>query len=403
MKHKLLPIQLLLGGLLLTACVDKSYDLDEIDYTLATNADLALPLINTSEVKLADFVLPKEGEDGFLDKTAIPGQEGEVIYASTSGSFTTSIPALVDGSVDYTANTPDITIPELPDFLKDNNVHLDLMNPIVIAHVKSDNLPAGCDVLADIEISTPEVTCKVNGLKATGTGTKKLCQYIATSSESYIPAKLLQAGYGDPVLLVPASGSINDLFKDKIPEKFEVKVTKLTASGIGAIPVTGDFDISVDLTLYAPLRIGSTNFRLTYDAIETGWEEEFDEDIRKMEIDRLIIKANLINGLPLWAEVTLNPIDPSGNKINGLSVFTVNAPTGKTSPIEYIVTSTKPGVTIRDFLNGSNGAQQLDGVRIVTTLFAGPESVGQYLTDKSYVRFTDLTLRAQGQFSYDAN
>ena len=397
MRHYLLPSTVLLGGLLLTACVDKSYDLDDVDMTLAANTNLALPLINTSSIKLVDFVLPSD----FLNTTTIPGQDGKVIYAHTTGDFSANITTLADGELEYTAETPDITIPELPDFLKGDNVHLDLKNPIIIANVKGENLPDGCNILADIEISTPEGTCKVNGLRATR---ENSCQYIAEKADNNIPADILKAEYGTPVLLKPETGSsVNALFKNKIPEKLQISISKLTASNVGPVPVSGSFDIAVELTLYSPLCVGSSKFSLSYEALETDWAKEFNEDVRKMQLEKLLINANLINNLPLTAEVTMVPIDPEGNPISGLNVLKTSATGGKTNTIEYTLQSNKANVTLRDYLNGSNGAQQLDGVKIVSTLKANTESVGKYITDNASVRFTGLELRAIGTFIYDAN
>lgn len=401
-RHFFLPAKMLLVGLLLTACVDNSYDLDNIDLTIGTSADLALPVINTSEIKLAQFVLSKvRDENGFLDAATIPGLVGKVIYAHTQGNFSAQIPFIQDGMVEFEATTPDITIPELPDFLKGDNVHFDLKNPIIIANVTS-NLPEGCDIKADIEISTPEASCKVNGLKANGA--KKLCQYIATDRDDNIPAEVLNADYGTPVQLVPVAGnSVNDLFKNKIPEKLQVKVLRVTAENAGSAPISGPFDVAVDLTLYAPLCIGSQNFCLSYEAVETGWANEFDADVRKIDLDALELKANLTNNLPLSVNVSIVPIDLNGNDIPDLNVLSANAESGSTSAVKYTMKANKNGLLLRDYMNGSNGAQQLDGVRIVSTLKANAESVGKYITDEAHARFTNIELRAKGRVTYDAN
>lgn len=408
MRHLFLSAWMLLGGLLLTACVDKSYDLDNVDLAMSTNANLALPLINTSDIKLADFMLPND----FLGTTTIPGQDGKVIYAHTStdedNPTTIEISAVADGTVEYTSTTPDITIPELPDFLKGEGVHLDLKNPIIIVNVES-NLPEGCNVKADIEISTSDASCKVNGLKASGT--KKLCQYIATDAHNNIPAELLKEEFGTPVQLKPLTGNgVNELFKNKIPEALHVNVTNLIAEDVGSTPIVGPFNISIGLTLYAPLCIGSSNFSLSYEAIETGWSNEFNNDVRKMDVDALVIKANLTNNLPLSVDVNIIPIDCNGNDIPGLTVLEANAKSDNNSVVEYTMKAKEPGKTLRDYLNGSQplyggpeGKEQLDGVRIVTTLKADTKSIGKYITDNLSVRFTNLELRAKGKFTYDAN
>ena len=200
MKHLHLPLTLLVGGLLLTACVNKDYDLDNIDLTLGTNVDLTLPMVSTAEIKLADFVLP----NSFLDKTAIPGQNGEVIYAHAMGSFSTTIPAVMNGTLDYTEDAIDIRIADLPDFLKSDKVCFDLENPVLVATVSS-TLPGGCKIAADFTISTDGAQCVVKGLKAEN-GT--VSQYIAVADDPNIPATILDKSKGDNASSLPGGYAI---------------------------------------------------------------------------------------------------------------------------------------------------------------------------------------------------
>jgi len=411
MRHNHLLPKVLLGGLLLTACVDSSYDLDDIDLTLSTNADLALPLINTSNIKLVDFVLPSD----FLNTTTIPGQDGMVLYASVATDkekpTIIQMTTLKNGDLSETEyslpNAPDITVPDMPDFLQGEDVCLDLKNPVIFADIEGRNLPDGCTIFADIEISNPDAgtKCVIKNLPAQKS---KKSYYIAENEENpgNFPDEIKKERYNTPVFKRVSDGTtVNGLFSKKIPKLLKVEIKRLYVQGItGTLPITGDYEISVIFSLYAPMCIGSTNFRLSYDATETGWQEEFDEDIRKMDVDLVTIKANLFNNLPLTADVILKPIDPEGNEVKGLTILeATNRAAGSTTPIEYTLRSSDPQFKIRDFLSGSNGAQQLDGVKIYTKLKANAQSVGKYVTDKASVRFTDLELRAKGNFSYDAN
>lgn len=417
MKRTLLRLLPVAAVLLTASCMDKSYDLDDIDLTLSTNADLALPLINTSEIKLANFVLPNEDDpDGFIHKTTIPGQDGKVFYAhvSTSESNPTfiDIPALWEGDLyndethsDYDLpNSPNISVPEMPDFLRGDDIRLDLKNPILFADIEGgDNIPAGCTIYADVTLSTPEgKSCVIKGIMAKK---GKQSQYIAEETSGNIPNEILEKRYGTPLYLRPASGSIRTLFAEEIPSVLNVQINKLNVVGVGATPVVGPFRIRVSLALYAPLCIGSANFRLSYTATATGWSDEFDENVRKMDIETVSLKADLTNNLPLSAEVKIIPIDLAGNEIpeDELDVLQSDAPSGNTTAIAYELKAKKPGKTLHDYINGSNGAPQLDGVKVVSRLKANASSVGKYITDNASVRFTNLELRAKGKYTYDAN
>lgn len=400
MKYYHFPLSLLVSGLLLTACVDKDYDLNDIDLTLGSDVDLAMPLISTNQIKLIDFV-----KGDFLDTTPISGQDGEVLYAyaETDEDLCVSIPVIMDGSVTYDANKPNITLPELPDFLRGDDVRLVLQNPIIIANIESD-FPDGCNVTAEITITADNgQSFTVNNLKATGSGNKKICQYIASYEDKNIPASLLDPDYGIPQHITPATGSVRQMFANKIPEYFSIEVKRLTVDGVGPMPVEGPFDFVLSFKIYAPMQIGSSDFTLSYEAIEEGWSDEFNDNIRKMDIDELELTATMTNSLPIDATVTLTPIDDDGYDIDGLDIITVKAAAGKASPVKYILKSRKAGRTLRDFISGTNGAQQLDGMRVNTKLKANEDSKGKYLTDKAYATFTNLKLQAKGLFIYDAN
>ena len=178
-------IKLLVAALLLTACVDKSFDLDDIDLNLSTDVDLAMPLISTSEIKLIDFLK----SSNFIRTANIPGQDGEVIYAYATGSVSATIPAsaLKNGEVEYQAPISDIVIKDLPEFLKDKDVRFDLVNPVIIANIDSD-IPEGCGALADLEVSTTKTSCLIEGIKARN---GKLCQYIAMQEPMQSPSGLI--------------------------------------------------------------------------------------------------------------------------------------------------------------------------------------------------------------------
>ena len=71
MKRTKLVTGIVLTALLSTSCVNEDYDLDDIDMNIGINTDLELPLINSGEVTLANFI----GDDNdFLKTVTIDGQ-----------------------------------------------------------------------------------------------------------------------------------------------------------------------------------------------------------------------------------------------------------------------------------------------------------------------------------------
>ena len=398
MKRTKLATGMVLTALLSTSCVNEDYDLDDIDMNIGINTNLELPLINSGEVKLADFI----DENEFLKTTTLDGIDGEVFYATASGSFRSEFPAIANGTLTFNTSATDITISDLPDFLKSDDVKLDLKNPVIIANIERDRRIGNGTITGNIELSTEGISkCTINGLKAKS---EKSSQYVATAEDRNLPQELLNPDYGTPEWLRPASGSVNGIFNERIPNTVSIVVKGLSAEGVTpAYDLNNPYYINVDMTLYAPLCIGSSNFQLAYDATETGWQDDFDEDIRKMDVDEITLSATLENNLPLKTIVEIKPIDKNGDDVIGLSVLSVEAKENGSTQFTYSLKSNIKGLTLNDFINGTNGAQALDGVAIKTKLKASDQSVGKYITTKASARLKNVRTKIKGQFVYDAN
>ena len=397
MKRTKLVTGIVLTALLSTSCVNEDYDLDDIDMNIGINTDLELPLINSGEVTLANFI----GDDNdFLKTVTIDGQK--VFYATASGSFRSEFPAIANGTLTFNTSATNITISDLPDFLKSDDVKLDLSNPVIIANIKRDRRIGNGTITGNIELSTEGISkCTINGLKAKS---EKSSQYVATAEDRNLPQELLKDGYGEPEWLKPASGSVNGIFNERIPNTVSIEVKGLSTEGVTpAYDLNNPYYINVDMTLYAPLCIGSSNFQLAYDATETGWQDDFDEDIRKMDVDEITLSATLENNLPLKTIVEIKPIGTDGHEVEGLSVLRVEAKENGSTQFTYSLKSNIKGLTLNDFINGTNGARALDGVAIKTTLKASDQSVGKYITKKASARLKDVRTKIKGQFVYDAN
>lgn len=396
MKRTKLVTGIVLTALLSTSCVNEDYDLDDIDMNIGINTDLELPLINSGEVTLANFI----GDNDFLKTVTIDGQE--VFYATAKGSFRSEFSVILNGTVDnIEAPTTSIVIEDLPDFLKSDDVKLDLKNPVIIANIEGDSYIGNGTVTGNFKLTGNNgKQCVIKGLMAKA---GKSSQYVAADNEN-IPQDVLDKDYGTPTILKPYSGFVNDIFKDRIPEKIEIELNSLTADGITpSLNINHKYFVNMDMTLYAPLCIGSSNFQLAYEATETGWQDDFDEDIRKMDVDEITLSATLENNLPLKTIVEIKPIGIDKKEVKGLSVLSVEAKENGSTQFTYSLKSNIKGLTLNDFINGTNGAGALDGVAIKTMLKASNQSVGKYITKKASARLKDVRTKIKGQFVYDAN
>ncbi|MEE1287635.1 MAG: hypothetical protein UHK44_03425 [Bacteroidaceae bacterium] len=178
------------------------------------------------------------------------------------------------------------------------------------------------------------------------------------------------------------------------------------ASGFGK-PVLTPTVVRVDLQVYAPLCIGP-RFKIQYKSTEDGWAEDYGEDIEKAVADNLAsitVEAKIDNDAPLDAEIEVVPIDVNGRDITDLPKLTTTVSAkSKDNPFQYTLkTREGSGRNLLDFISGKNNTPVIDGIRIVCTLKANQNYVGEYLRTRTSVRMKDVRLGIKGDISYDAN
>lgn len=385
------------------SCMDDKYDLDKVDMTVGSNVDLWLPHFSTGSLELSSFM--DLDQLGFVDTVFNEVVDDTIFYAQASGAFKITIPFIADGDVDFDEDAPPIYIASLPDIFKKEEVTLDLDNPVIVANVYS-TVPRG-QMALDFKISSYKndkelSSCHVPGL----TIRDQYSCFYAAAREEFLPAKILNPQYGTPNYLPLETGEkYSDLIK-VIPDKLQTYVTRLSSSGFG-MPVFQPSEIKVDLSVYAPLCVGK-DFCIVYYTEETGWSEDLAEDIDEVLSDDLFsiaLEALIDNQVALDAELEIVPIDVNGEEIVGLPKIYQEV-TAKTNgvPLRYeLKTKEGSGLSLLDYVKGTNNAPQLDGVKITCKLKANESHLGEYLRTKDFVKMRNIRLGVKGNIYYDAN
>lgn len=404
-KNQFLGLAFLaLGSCMFVSCMDDKYDLDNLDMTIGSKVDLWLPQSSTAPVQLASFM--DLDEQDFVDTVFNQDVKDTIFYAKTSGFFKLEMNQIVDGEVEYEETAPPIYVADVPEILEEEDVRLDLDNPVILANITSD-APSGGTLVADFEICSYKngeklASCLVQGLTV---AKPKSCSYVARKEE-FIPSKLLDPQFGEPAFLELAPGqNFSDLILN-VPDRLNTYARKLVASGFGT-PVLTPTKVRVDLQVYAPLCIGP-RFKIQYKSTEDGWAEDYGEDIEKAVADNLAsitVEAKIDNDAPLDAEIEVVPIDVNGRDITDLPKLTTTVSAkSKDNPFQYILkTREGSGRNLLDFISGKNNTPVIDGIRIVCTLKANQNYVGEYLRTRTSVRMKDVRLGIKGDISYDAN
>ena len=294
-----------------------------------------------------------------------------------------------------------IKLDNLPDFLNDPEVVLDLANPIIYVDV-DNTLPAAAyteitmrslyDDSADSkEIKTGKIT--VPAEKRT---IFCLCLPGRFSDDMKHPEEYEQLKANIEPLYVE---NLNELLK-KVPKEIKVEVAPIQMElENNYLNIPSSYDVAVKYKIFTPLDFGP-EFRLVYQDTESGWAEEIGEDFKEMDAQEIALSADVVSSLPLNLSFTVDLLNEKGTVLEGLIVDqleTIEA-NSKGTPVSFSIKPAK-GHTIKEFLSGEKG-QKLDGVRYKAVASA---KNGGALKETASIKLKNIKVRLKGSVSYDAN
>lgn len=313
---------------------------------------------------------------------------GDIDITSVTGVF-----GHVIGDIDP------LRLDDMPDFLNDDDVVLDLANPLIFISV-ANSLPS------PIKIGSENSAEQGVHLSATAKGSSK---HYATGSLTLKEGEnhLMIADHNTTVR--PANYQNRDItfvevhdvagLVRTIPEQIDIKVDPVTLNATDLL-IGHEYPISIDYEVYAPLEFGD-DFRLVYQDTERGWASDL-EDVEDMNLGTIEINALVDSDLPASLELSLIPLDEQCMPISALTPITIDVPAGAKNHVVNVRIEATNGHTINDVLTGRNGAQQLDGIKYRAEVKKG-ESDNATLRPEAKVKLHDLQITVKGGISYDAN
>lgn len=287
-----------------------------------------------------------------------------------------------------------IMLDDLPDFLNDDDVVLDLENPLVFITAMS-SLPAVITI-------GQNATSKGLALSADGkeysTG-----QLTVNKGENYFKlseknSNIVPSNYKGKNVEWREVKGLPDLIKD-VPNEIDVTVDPVYLDATD-IEINHEYPLSVDYEVYAPLEFGD-DFLLVYSDSERDFAKDL-EDVEDLDLGHIELKAKIDSDLPADISFSLVPIDKNGRKIEALKDVAIDVPANAKNHDINITIEATGKYTINDVLTGSHGAQQLDGVTYRAEVKKGTEG-DTTLRPEAKVRLHDINLTIKGGVSYDAN
>lgn len=315
-----------------------------------------------------------------------------------TSSFTRDIDVAAFGGKVQTRVTDiaPIKLNDLPDFLNDPEVVLDLVNPVVYVEVYNP-LPAevktGLALISNYIDATPSVR-RESGEIILPANTKCVVRVAENFEDIAMPEKY----QGLPVVDVPVA-DLGGLLA-KLPEAIDVEVNDIVMDiDAMSIPLVGRdmYKVTIDYMIYTPLEFGKGT-RLIYQGVEEGLSEDL-EDVNKLNTKAIEITAVAETNFPLELKLSVDAQDINGNSLvdNIVTVddITINAHKGP-ADVSYqdirLVINPMEGHTMRELLENMD--------KFVYRAVA--EGDGKLL-ENAYLKLTDIRITLKGGVSYDAN
>ena len=356
--------------------VDGSFRLESNDFDLERlNIDQIKEIIQTQSF---DAIYPRDIT--FIGNAAFTQ---DISIKSFAGSVKSAI-----------GDIAPIKLGDMPDFLNDPEVVLDLANPVFFVEVDNP-LPAEAKTAISLESCYTDGTAPVlkqsQEIVIPANANSVLC--IADHFDGIeIPAKY----EGLQVVNVPIA-NLNELLK-KLPDEIKVDVEDISMD-IEEMTIPSQYDVKISYMVYTPLEFGD-EFKLVYQGTEEGLADDL-EDINKLDTKCIRITATAVTNFPLDLTLSVDLCDKKGNSIKGELVkvndLTLEAHKGSGATYSQDITLTiepTEGHSIREAL------ERLD--KIVYRAEAQADAEGELL-DNAHIQLTNIKITLVGGVSYDAN
>lgn len=366
------------GGLEVTATTRVKFQITKVDF-VGTDAVFTPGNYGNGVIALGGEIKL----NGKIKATAKSTQGGNMtlkVDVESESMNIESVEAIVDPKVDITIKP--IKLNDIPDFLTDNEVMLDLTDPKVyitlsnpspLAVELSGTLTARKTDKEDKTVTIPVITIPENNTEF------KIC--INQNKEGL-------EGDMNYVKVERLSSII-----ENIPE--EIEMTEVNTQVVQK-PVTinlgEEFTVETDYRINTPLMFGPRT-TINYSEAIDGW----DADLEDAEFSYIEASMVVKNEIPLGISLTADAIDKEGNKLSNVNVDmnasvkpgSIGNPTSQ--EVVFSVTTTDGNI------------KGLDGIKLFIKANASENTSSVALNENQSIQITDLKLSLKGGITMDLN
>ena len=295
---------------------------------------------------------------------------------------------------DIDVKPTEVELNNLPDFLQDDEIRLDITNPVFSFNA---NNPLNTDVEMD-GVLTGYKDGKVTKIVKIGSGNGGASITLKPSGDKQQTISIVR----DEQTVVEANATkvvvpnLNDII-ETIPDRINVELKPaVKTEQYYTVNLGQDYTLNSAYDIDIPLSFGS-NLKIVYE--ETL--DNFDLDLEDVDIKKAVLSINAVNTIPLAMEIkneNVSALDANGNVIKDIDVT-----------VEGTITESKDGKTeVSSTLNvnlnetAEGAISKLDGLKLKITAVPGQATDVQLLSTQ-WMQLKDMKLKIPNGIKVDLN
>lgn len=327
-------------------------------------------------IDFADGLTPFNGKMEFHGEIGI---ESAVVKGEGRGNTVNFLMSpfkvtTISGSIDYEIEAPEfesVSLDGLPDFLKDGESNLVIENPQIYLNFEN---PLGAPFLTTLQIEPK------------GNDGKKITKNLSPFVTSIVLAgdtKNLNKSEGEGAVIEEWKDLRYVLAGNGLPDSIDFKLESTYLRGEVINLKLGDYmQVGGNYSFFSPLAFGEGS-KILYQKSEKDF---FGDDVKDVKISYFQITTLPETNLPLSVELTIYPLDNSGNRILDDNGNYIEA-NGKVDPYA-------DGRTPLELKNNQN-FNGLDGIEYVVTV---DDLQGETLRPDQFIRLKDIKAVISGEY-----
>lgn len=295
---------------------------------------------------------------------------------------------------DIDVKPTEVELNNLPDFLQDDEIRLDITNPVFSFNA---NNPLNTDVEMD-GVLTGYKDGKVTKTVKIGSGNGGASITLKPSGDKQQTISIVR----DEKTVVEANATkvvvpnLNDII-ETIPDRINVELKPaVKTEQYYTVNLGQDYTLNSAYDIDIPLSFGS-NLKIVYE--ETL--DNFDLDLEDVDIEKAVLSINAVNTIPLAMKIkneNVSALDANGNVIKDIDVT-----------VEGTITESKDGKTeVSSTLNvnlnetAEGAISKLDGLKLKITAVPGQATDVQLLSTQ-WMQLKDMKLKIPNGIKVDLN